>query len=325
LHKWNDKVKLIISDVDDTVAPVYKNAFPEVIREIEKILSGGTVIFFLSGQSYTNVYCRVVEHIDPKLRHRVLLGVCNGAEVFGYDMDGNKIDNPVFSVEKSRQMNFDMVKLEKVIDTILHEFNLVPHPVMDIDVFKKITNSDPLNIMMENRKLQFTFDFINGINFSNYSLPANCPDCLADALDIRIPIINRAKQLLNLNGLDVEPYLAGTFAIDFNIKGVNKSLPIENLISPGKSFAIYKSGKIIYSDPNEIEIWGDSFSIIKNGSDVFMSKAAPPECRTISFRYIESDELPGNFNIVVWDGIHQLYDGLLEYLNTRNYKEDYKC
>jgi len=317
LHTWNDKVKLIISDVDDTIAPVYKNASNEMIREIEKLLSEEKVIFFLSGQSYTNVYGRVVEHIDQKLRQRVLLGVCNGAEVFGYDNDGNKITDPVFSVEKLGNMNFDTVRLERVIDTILKEFSLVPYPVMEIEKFKEITNSNPLYIMMENRRLQITFDFINGLNFCDYDLPVNIPGILKNVQDIRVPVIKRAKQLLEQEGLDVEPYMAGTFAIDFNIKGVNKSLPIENLISSGKAFCLDSCSKITFSDPDEIEIWGDSFSTLKNGADVFMSNAVPMECRTISFRDFAHDEIPGNCNIVIWNGNYRLYDGLLEYLNSR--------
>ena len=43
--EWNEKVKLIISDVDETIADLYTEATPEMIAELEKF-SRKTKCFF---------------------------------------------------------------------------------------------------------------------------------------------------------------------------------------------------------------------------------------------------------------------------------------
>ena len=47
--KFNNNVKLIFSDVDETVADVYRPADPALIPELEKVLKEDRVIVFISG------------------------------------------------------------------------------------------------------------------------------------------------------------------------------------------------------------------------------------------------------------------------------------
>ena len=61
--EWNEKVKLIISDVDETIADLYTEATPEMIAELEKILSENKVLFLISGQSVKSMQWRIVDHI----------------------------------------------------------------------------------------------------------------------------------------------------------------------------------------------------------------------------------------------------------------------
>ncbi|MEK6960214.1 MAG: hypothetical protein AABX47_03510 [Nanoarchaeota archaeon] len=66
--RWNDQVRLIISDVDETVADLYVDASPDMCKELEKILIEGKVIFFISGQSVQSVKKRIVDHIPTRVK-----------------------------------------------------------------------------------------------------------------------------------------------------------------------------------------------------------------------------------------------------------------
>ena len=99
--EWNNKVKLIISDVDETIADLYLEAEPEMINELEKLLSEGKVLFLVSGQSIGNIQWRIVDHIQKKLRKRVLVGHCSGAEIWGFTETGSLRKNPFYSLYNS--------------------------------------------------------------------------------------------------------------------------------------------------------------------------------------------------------------------------------
>jgi hydroxymethylpyrimidine pyrophosphatase-like HAD family hydrolase len=96
--EWNEKVKLIISDVDETIADLYTEATPEMIAELEKILSENKVLFLISGQSVKSIQWRIVDHIKKELRKRIIIGHCSGAEVWGFSEDGNLRDSPFYSL-----------------------------------------------------------------------------------------------------------------------------------------------------------------------------------------------------------------------------------
>ena len=64
--EWNNKVKLLISDVDETIADLYLEAKPEMINELERLLSEGKVLFLVSGQSIGNIQWRITDHIQMK-------------------------------------------------------------------------------------------------------------------------------------------------------------------------------------------------------------------------------------------------------------------
>ena len=65
--KWNNKTKLIISDVDETIADLYTKAEPEMISELAKLLREGKSLFFISGQSIQSINWRIVEHLPEEL------------------------------------------------------------------------------------------------------------------------------------------------------------------------------------------------------------------------------------------------------------------
>lgn len=59
--KWNNKVKLIISDVDETIADLYVKAEPEMIQELTQLLQEGVAVFFVTGQGLKSVQWRIID------------------------------------------------------------------------------------------------------------------------------------------------------------------------------------------------------------------------------------------------------------------------
>lgn len=305
--RWNNEVKLIISDVDHTIADVYLPASGEMISELEQLLSEGKVLFPITGQSVRSMQWRITDHIRKDLRKSILLGHCSGAEVWGFDKTGRLMEKPFYSHYNSIS---DIQKKEwrEKIQILVKEFRLKVLPAMPIDEFKKRSDNDPLCIMLEDRGPQITFEVVNGHDLSNED---------AERLgiidnDLRIPILKMSEKLLA--DLPITARLAGVFAIDFAIKGVSKTTAVKYIIN--NKPALYELG-IESLQPRQIEVWGDKFSAIKGGTDRHMSEALPKAVRSITFREENPLEFPEGYNIVIWDGEKHLHDGLLEYLKSR--------
>lgn len=301
---WNNSVKLIIADVDDTVSEVFKKVSPEMIKHLENLLEEGKFILFISGQSRTNIYNRLIRFINKKLLNNVLLGHCNGTEVLEFDNLGNIVEKPVFGISDyyDGEVNFDRCKV--VIKEVLDSFGLEAIPYMDVNEFKLRTKGSPNFLMIDDRKVQIALDFVNGLTVDN----------IIYKQDIRIPIIKAVQEQFDKENIHIEANMAGTFAIDFNIRGVCKGLPIKNMINIGQAFNTMTPNKITVSNYEEIEIWGDSFSLSNGGSDYKMSKAFDNKVRAISFRDCDNSE---ENNVYNWNGKYRCNEGLLEYLKTR--------
>ena len=168
--RWNNQVKLIISDVDETIADLYLEAKPEMIVELEKILSEEKVLFLISGQSIGNIQWRIINHIRKDLRKRIIVGHCSGAEVWGFDKSGNLQNIPYYSLYESTLSELQRSKWREVIQELIDEFELVVYSPMPVNEFIKKSGKDPLSIILEDRGPQITFEVINGYNLS---LPVN--------------------------------------------------------------------------------------------------------------------------------------------------------
>lgn len=313
---------MIISDVDDTVAEVFKNSSSEIICELEELLLEGKVIFLISGQSITNIYNRVISFINRKLRNRVLVGHCNGSEVYGFNDLGELISKQFFSVYDLYKDKIDNMKWRYIVDCILNEFELIAFPFMDINEFKNVTNNNPHCIMLDDRMVQISLDFVNSLNIKDFRFKANINVESVEIDDIRVLICRKTKELFQIENIPIEPHLSGKFALDFNIKGVNKGLPIKHIFEVGKQYQIQLPQKILLSKYSEVEVWGDSFSISDGGSDHNMSLALPKETRSISFRDMDLGDTIMGYNIVTWNGKYRCHDGLLEYLKSRKNRRD---
>jgi len=317
---WNPNLKLILSDVDETVADLYLPAVPAMILELTKLLEDDISIFFVTGQGLKSVQWRIVEQLPAKLRHKILIGHCSGAEVWGYTQSGQIQDKPYYSLYEDHMTNNQKNKWREIVKQLIKEFTLKIFPTMPVKEFLDKTKNHPLAIMYEDRGPQITFEVINGhdlkpeqINALNFKIPQ-----IHGTYDLRTLILERAHQLFNQANLPIEAKLAGVFAIDFVVKGVSKTTAVKFVLDSNQ---VLKSIGLTESDldqPKHLEIWGDKFSPIRGGSDRYMSQAVSKQVRSIDFRKEDPNEFEPGYNIVLWDGQRQLHEGLLEFLQSRH-------
>jgi hydroxymethylpyrimidine pyrophosphatase-like HAD family hydrolase len=318
--KWNDEVKFIISDVDETVADLYTDTAPELIEQLELLLQSGVPIFFVTGQGLQSVQERIINHIESSLRHLTLVGSCSGAEVWGYDKNGNTQPKPHYTVYDTALTDDQKIKWRELVTALISEFELQTYPVMSLAEFKEKAKDHPRNIMFEDRGPQITLEIVNGYNLTTQQLETleiHVP-VTNGVYDLRVPIMERVNQLFSDAGLPVIARQAGVFAIDFAIKGISKTTAIRYVLENKEILTALGLTTEDIETPHHLEIWGDKFSSIRGGTDRHMSEALQKEVRSIDFRDENPDEFLDGYNIVVWDGKHHLQHGLLEYLRSRH-------
>lgn len=299
--KWNEKVQYIITDVDDTIAPIYHNVLMKTVWKLEELLKRNIKIILISGQSVSNIVKRVTNHINPHLRKNIFISHCNGAEIYEFDKQGMLISEPFFSI--LQYVSIDKSKLWMLMEDIRKKFKLHYVFTTNIDEFKRIAGNSKMFVMVDDRNVQISIDFINGINKDD-SLES----------DIRIDIIQYAKELFEIHNLVIEPKLGGMYAIDFNIKGVDKGLAVRRLFTVSDDTKERLEKQIILNSSQEVEVWGDSFSSANGNSDFPMCSSLPNDVRTICFRWcLDYHE---NYNIQQWNGSMELSEGLYEYLDS---------
>lgn len=320
LVAWNPQVKLIISDVDETIADLYMPATPAMISELVALLKEGIKIFFVTGQGLKSVRWRIIDKIPSDLRKNILAAVCSGVEVCGFDEQGEVRAQPFYSLYKETLNDQQEKDWREVIQQLISEFKLRPHPTMPVSKFKEQFGDDPLDVMLEDRDSQITFEVVNGFDLTPEQanrLAVKVPGSNG-AYDFRLPIFERAEQLLTGKKIPISPRVAGTFAIDFAVKGVSKTTSVKHVLDDEKVLQTIGLKKGDISHPEQLEIWGDKFSLVNGGTDRHMSEAVSPKVRSIDFREENPSELMPGYNIVVWNGIKHLHEGTLEYLHTRN-------
>ncbi len=316
--EWNNNVRLIVTDVDETIADLYKPAESEMIKELVRLLQEDRSIFFVTGQGFQSVKWRILDQIPQELRVKILVGHCSGAEVWGYNSDGTLRGKPFYSVYDLSEDQ--KKKWRELIQQLVSEFKLVVYKTMPVADFIREAGNDPRSIMLEDRGPQITFEVVNGYDLTPEqakSLETNIPETNG-AYDLRIPILERADQLFKEAGLPITPRLGGNFAVDFAIKGVSKTTAVKHVLEDDPVLSTLGLTKEILKDPDHIEIWGDKFSTIRGGTDRHMSEALPPKVRAIDFRQEDPSEFMHEYNTLVWDGHKHLHEGLLEYLQSRS-------
>jgi hydroxymethylpyrimidine pyrophosphatase-like HAD family hydrolase len=318
--KFNKNVKLIITDVDETIADIYLPAEPAMTKELSSLLQEGKSLFFVTGQSVKSLQWRIIDQIPKELRKRNLIGHCSGAEVWGFDGEGNLRDKPFYSLYESLMNQEQKDKWRKIVQQITREFNLNIHETMPIAEFKKIAGDNPREIMLEDRGPQITLEVVNGYNLTGIQADKfNVPTVESNGVyDFRIPMLERTQELLNQANIPITPRLAGEFALDMAIKGVNKTTAIKRTIEDDDILATLGLTKRDLENPENMEVWGDKFSAVRGGTDRHISEALPRGVRSIDFREENPSELEHGYNIVLWKGKQHLHHGTLEYLQSRH-------
>jgi hydroxymethylpyrimidine pyrophosphatase-like HAD family hydrolase len=320
--KWNNKVKLVLADVDETIADVYTPAEPEMIGELTSVLEEGVVIFFVTGASLARVESRITNQIPGHLRRFTLVSHCNGAEVWGFNSEGDKKEKPFYSLYDETFSQQQKDKWREIVKQLIEEFKLSVYPATKVSEFKTMAGHNPLAVMLEDRGPQITFEFVNGYDLTpeqEKQLEMSVPQTNG-ALDLRIPVLERADRLFQENNIPVTPRLGGIFALDFAIKGVSKTYSVKHVLENENILESAGLSRQDLENPDHIEIWGDKFDQFRGGTDRHMCEAVNPKVRAIDFREEDpSGFLPG-YNVVIWKGKYHLHHGLLEYLKSRHNK-----
>jgi hydroxymethylpyrimidine pyrophosphatase-like HAD family hydrolase len=317
--QWNRQVKLILSDVDETVADLYMPAEPQMITQFTKLLSEGKVIFFITGQGLESVQGRIVHFIPQMLRSKILIGHCSGAEVVGFESNGEMRREPFYSIYERTLTPAKQHTWRNIVEQIIAEFKLLVYPTMPIKEFVTESGANPLAIMFEDRGPQITFEVVNGYDLTPdqvKSLELTIPKTHGH-YDIRIPIVERADQLFIQAKLPITSRLGGEFAIDFAVRGVSKTTAVKYVLENEHVLSSVGLTALDVTHPESVEIWGDKFSVIRGGTDRHMSEAVDKRVRSIDFRQENPAEFPEGYTIVVWDGKKHLHNGLLEFLLQR--------
>jgi hydroxymethylpyrimidine pyrophosphatase-like HAD family hydrolase len=309
---WNDQLRMVLSDVDETIADLYRPAEQRTLTALSRLLEQGIALVLITGQSVDNVEQRVVLGLPAPLRRHIAVGACSGAELWGYARTGKRNESPYYTAENiltARQKK----SWRAVVQQLIREFHLSPSKPVPIADFKRNFGDEPLRVMLDDRGPQITFEFPNAFRLSAASCEQVCRELgiQLEGYDLREPISLRAQQLLEAHVVPVTARMAGMFALDLAISGIDKSRAVQQVFSPTILDGLGLGGKVPV--PNEIEIWGDRFSR-DAGTDWLMCKPVDRSVRAISFRDEDPKEFPEAYNIRLWDGTRRLHAGLLEFL-----------
>jgi hypothetical protein len=301
--------------VDETIADLYRPAEQQMVSAVSKLLEEGVSLVLITGQSVENVERRLVLELPFSLRRRVAIGACSGAELWGYCLDGSRKERPYYTAESV--LTAENAKAwRSVVQQLIREFCLSTYAPMPVSDFSRKTNYEPLCVMLDDRGPQITLEFPNAYRPSATArgeiyLPSGL---LFEGDDLRIPISHRAQQLLDAHSIPVTARMAGMFALDMAIIGIDKSRAVAEAFNSRVLQDLGLGGSIPAF--NEIEIWGDRFSQ-HAGTDWLMCKLIDSRVRAVSFRDENPSEFPQGYNIQLWDGAQRLHAGLLEFLECQ--------
>lgn len=298
---WNHDVRLVLSDVDETVAPLHAPAETETIARISAYLRDGGRICFVTGNSLPRVRSGITDQLAPELRANVLIGEMSGLEMWGFDAAGALRETPFVS-HYERLLGGDIeARLGALAAQLVEEFGLRPHPPQPEESFRAEVGEDPRDIFYSDRRAEITLEFVNE----------------GGGDELRVAVARRANELVAERKLPVIPRLAGSHGLDLMVDGLSKAIAVEDLLTRAEIIASVGLSHADIAAPGSLEVWGDDFNGVTGGIDLRMSEALHPEVRSICFREEDPSILPADRNVVLWDGDHRLADGVLEYLRTR--------
>jgi hydroxymethylpyrimidine pyrophosphatase-like HAD family hydrolase len=317
---WNSKVKIVLADVDDTIAKVYTPSTSGMIGGLTALLRDGVILFMITGGGLQSVMQRVVEQIEEPLRKNILIAPCSGAEVWGFDQNGHLKAEPYYSLY-SKLTTEQKTKWREIVKDIVRDYQLNTVDTLPIAQFREKYGGQFKTVMMADRGPQITLEFVNSYDLEKtqaQELGVLNPD-EKGKYNFRKLIREDAEQRIAKENLPLKIGLGGDFAFDFLIEGVSKGDALKYILE--NEHILHDLGLEIEDlhNPQNIEIWGDKF--VNNAGDFQMYLGIPEsvrkEVRAIDFRKSETQGLPEGFNIVLWDGEKEFSEGLEEYLVAR--------
>lgn len=169
-----------------------------MIDELSSLLHDGVKLFMVTGGSLKRVQRDITDFIDPKLRHDILISHCSGAEVWGFQQNGELQDKPFYSIYDERFTDDIKQRWRKAIDQLISEFELRTHPAQPKAEFWEKIGRDPRDIMLDDRGPQITLEVVNGHDLSDEQVATfkQKMDRTQDGRrDLRIPLMERAGEL----------------------------------------------------------------------------------------------------------------------------------
>jgi hypothetical protein len=208
-------------------------------------------------QSIESMQWRITNFIRPELRHKILMGHCSGAEVWGFTTDGSIRTSPFYSLYENALTDEQKQVWRRIVAQVTEEFKLQIFPAGPLAEFKAKAGNNPLAIMLEDRGPQITLEVINGYDLTpeqEAALEVSVPNTHGN-LDLRVPILERLDILLQEAALPISPRLAGVFAIDLALKGVSKTTAIKTILNNTEALGAVG---LSVSDlkPEHMEVWG---------------------------------------------------------------------
>jgi hypothetical protein len=313
---WNKELRLALCDVDETVADLYCLAEPGMLVALTRLLNQGISLVLITGQSVRNVEQRVILGLPTQLRGRIAVGACSGAELWGYSPTGDRNATAFYTAEGALTVE-QKAAWRVVIQQLITEFGLISFPPMPISDFRRQCGDEPWHVLLDDRGPQITIEFPNAYQLSDTACKQVCRrlGINFEGQDLRTPVLQRAERLLEAHSVPVTPRIAGMFALDLAIAGVDKARAVEGALTPTVLRSLGLGPRRLGA--GEIEVWGDRFSQL-SGTDWLMCKPIDSRVRAISFRDEDPAEFPKGHNIQLWDGAYRLHAGLLEYLESRD-------
>jgi hypothetical protein len=132
--------------------------------------------------------------------------------------------------------------------------------------------------------------------------------------DLRSALLAFAQTRLNARRIAITGRFAGTYALDFALRGVNKTKGIRRILQSEYLTSLLGTD-VLYED--EVLVGGDKFNERKGGTDSLMSRGFPKNVVSMNVRKDEDPSgFPKGYNIVFWQGQQVLHHGLEEFLSA---------
>jgi len=173
-------IKLIVFDLDNTLAPVGKGILPETVEVLKEIEKSGIKIAICSGKPtfYTCGVMRQVELDDP-----ILIGE-NGAVIqFGVDLPPRRYEVQKYSKEAKKTICFLRQKIEEAMPYVWFQ----PNEIGLTPFLTKQEEFDTVNKILEDYK-----DQVNDVIVYEQ---ADCFDITPNGITKKSGIENLAKKL----------------------------------------------------------------------------------------------------------------------------------